>query len=471
MLVTTTTTLYCYNIGQDGSLTTCSGVWPVTRIGAFYSGTQYWPTSATIGSYVPVAHYNKDTLEVDGVCSYYWSTTPCLDLEGNNRTDFSNPYEWATRDGRDLYSNVAYFGRFGSTYLSGPNSLRQYFYHPFDSGLYPTPIYCYDWVRNGTCLNWTETGVPLTVLKLYTLDPVPGNSYCMLFSAHDPLPSMGFMDATTGAGNCNSNPDVTIRMREMEVPSTCSTDSAIVGFDTVTVTSVNITNSGTYTGIVLSVLDEKMKSIPGFAEIPVTLGTPANISLLSAQQVRGRPIFVVGFRGVAGGLVKGAEIEVSYVARGPEVCAQVKVDVAAAGSDKCPLLTINSHLSESLTSPVATTKNSDLLPTMLQGAGSGGSCSATITPATVPGPVVALTAVNGTNSIALSFQDPLDNGGYSIWGFEASVNPDKRWTPLTTTGGDNGVPYSATLQGSAASTVWVRGYNIVGAGNSTSVSV
>lgn len=140
------------------NFTMCPGNWPVRR------NIGYWlyPTDASY-YYSPVVHMNTSGA-IDGLCfmsaAGFGNAGGCLDLLGNNRSDYWNPFTIpGLGSGGDPYYGV--FVNFKT---------RVFLFHPM-VGVNPTPVYCFDYKTKSMCYNSTIAAPFIYRLTTDVLNP------------------------------------------------------------------------------------------------------------------------------------------------------------------------------------------------------------------------------------------------------------------------------------------------------------
>lgn len=435
VFATTDTTLYCF---ESSNLSPCAGAWPVS----------YSSVSWTVQNMSPVAHMDASG-NIDGVCMW----NGCLNLAGAVQA-WTNPHSitpWSGSASNNSASGT--YGKFTAT--AGRAYLQKV--------LSTNEVYCFDYATNAACAGFDTT--PTADTALYALVADPNNPACIWYNS-DPG-KIGLFDAYTGASECSANPVITLQPSAFAPRFVCTSSG---GIDRWTSLTLNTVSGGTPASQTLTVRTGNGDAVPGWTNVPVTVGNTLSLANLAVADTGARPTFNIAFSGVTGGALTSADFTILYEGRGPELCLDYLLDnTQAPGAPNCPIV---QSVVGTLTQNVTGAATSQAPSRSFTVSGSNIDCPENIVYAGPPGPVQDLT-VDLTQPLqgTVSWKAPSDDGGSAIRWYEVSTDGGTTWTQVTTPPDGNGV-YSVVLSNltEGSHTFDVRAVNVLGNGNDTDVT-
>jgi hypothetical protein len=434
VFASTDTTLYCF---ESSDLSPCAGSWPVS----------YASLSWTAQGLPPVGHTDSAGT-VDGVCMW----AGCLDLTGAEQSGWVNPFSitpWP--------SSVppSYYGTYGKfTHTQG----RAY----MNDVLASNTVYCFDYATEAACAGFDTT--PTSDSSLYAVVVDPNNPACIWYNS-DPG-KIGLFDAFTGAAECSASPVITLLPSAFAPRFVCTTSGGIDRWTSLTLDSVA---GGTPASQTLTVRTGNGDAVPGWVNVPITIGDTLSLANLSVSATGARPTFNIAFSGVTGSLTS-SDFTILYEGRGPELCVDYTVDnTAASGAPNCPVVqSVLGTLSQNVSGAT-----SEQTPSRsFTASGSSSECPENIVYAGPPGPVQNL-AVNPDSplSATLTFRPPADDGGSPIRWYEVSIDGGSTWQVITAVPDGNGdVTHVMSPLAASSYTFEVRATNLLGSGPDTDVT-
>ena len=422
--------MYCFD---PANLTPCAGAWPVSFSSLSWSSGVDAP---------PVAHMNAAG-DINGMCL----PAGCVDVSGAAKTGpgWVNPFSIVSFD----LQWDGYYGKYEAT------AGRAFIHDVLGANI----VSCFDYATEAACANFdTSPYEDNSGYYVYALDADPNNPNCIFWNS-DPG-NIGLFDATSGAPSCSSNPIMTVQPSQFAPRVVCTTSGGIDRWSNLTLTAVN--GGGTATAIKFTVRTSDGSAIPGYVDVPITIGTPIDLSGLAVAVSGARPSFNVSFTGVTGSITS-ADFDISYDGRGPEMCLNTVLNNASvSGSPNCPVIaTIIGRMSQNVT---AATTGTALSRTFTI-SGSSSECPESISYAGAPGSPTDVSCGKSGSSLTLNYKAPTDNGGSPIRWYEASFDSGNTWTVLNPT--VSGAILTQTLSMSTANvtTCKVRAVNLLGTGS------
>lgn len=429
VFATSNVAMYCF---ESATLSPCAGSWPVTN-----DSLGWTPQRIS-----PVAHMDADGT-IDGVCMW----NGCLDLAGADRAgDWVNPHSitaWANDPGHNWYSGQ--YGRFEAT------AGRAYLLWVLTPTKNPD-IYCFDYATEAACDGFAEQ---VNDIYLYALRADPNNPTCIWYNS-DPG-KIGLFDAYTGATECTANPVITLQPSAFAPRFVCQSAGGIDRWVSVELTALS--GADPVSTQQLTMRTGNGDVVPGWGNLPIGVGQALDMSSLNVAATGARPTFNVGFALTSGSLT-GAEFEVVYEGRGPELCVDLTIDnTAADGSPNCPaIVALTSQISEDVAGPTTATA----ADRSIVASGAADECPPLVVPATRPEPPVDLTASSNGSAGSMQFKAPVDDGGSPIRWYEYSIGSGPWQVAPAMPDGDGGFVVPLNGLGVGDHEVAVRAVNLIG---------
>ena len=216
-------------------------------------------------------------------------------------------------------------------YASGQTVGTKMFWPVSTDNTYAT---CFDVVKDATCANW-----PQQVNSIYTTRVDPYNPLCLFTNGDDGV--VRSWDINTGQqSGCGAPPhgDMTADFDSSATAPAlgCTGSAAVQGYRDVT---LNKPTTG-FDSATLTVQDSNGQPVAGYTDLPVTLGTPLDLTGLRVATIGATPTFHVTLHNV-NTWVDAPDLTVRYTTGQPQLCVPLQVVAPCpTGSGVAPSSTV-----------------------------------------------------------------------------------------------------------------------------------